>query len=139
MNKKWQIYEADTEETNRIAEKYKINKLLASIIVNRKIKDEDIEKFLHPTRQNFHDPFLMPDMDIAVDRIIKAIEKYMYYDNEADRLLEAVDNMLLNNRTAYYVAKDVVNLAERCGYEIENPINENTEITPALRSAFGLV
>ena len=23
MNKKWQIYEADTEETNRIAEKYK--------------------------------------------------------------------------------------------------------------------
>ena len=40
MNKKWQIYEADTEETNRIAEKYKINKLLASIIVNRKIKDE---------------------------------------------------------------------------------------------------
>ena len=43
MNKKWQIYEVDTEETNRIAEKYKINKLLASIIVNRKIKDEDIK------------------------------------------------------------------------------------------------
>lgn len=73
------------------------------------------------------------------DTIIKAIEKYMYYDNEADGLLEAVDNMLLNNRTAYYVAKDAVNLAERCGYEIENPINEDTEITPALRSAFGLV
>ena len=62
MNKKWQIYETDTEETERIAEKYKINELLASIIVNRKIKDEDIEKFLHPTRQNFHDPFLVPDM-----------------------------------------------------------------------------
>ena len=29
MNKKWQIYEVDTEETSRIAEKYKINKLLA--------------------------------------------------------------------------------------------------------------
>ena len=25
MNKKWQIYETDTEETKRIAEKYKIN------------------------------------------------------------------------------------------------------------------
>ena len=74
MNKKWQIYETDTEETKRIAEKYKINELLASIIANRKIKDEDIEKFLHPTRQNFHDPFLMPDMNIAVERIIKAIE-----------------------------------------------------------------
>ena len=74
MNKKWQIYETDTEETKWIAEKYKINELLASIIANRKIKDEDIEKFLHPTRQNFHDPFLMPDMNIAVERIIKAIE-----------------------------------------------------------------
>ena len=37
MNKKWQIYEANVEETNRIAEKYNINKLLASIIINRKI------------------------------------------------------------------------------------------------------
>lgn len=74
MNKKWQIYETDTEETKRIVEKYKINELLASIIVNRKIKDEDIEKFLHPTRQNFHDPFLMPDMNIAVERILKAIK-----------------------------------------------------------------
>ena len=42
MNKKWQIYETDTEKTKRIAEKYKINELIASIIVNRKIKDEDI-------------------------------------------------------------------------------------------------
>ena len=44
MNKKWQIYETDTEETKRIAEKYKINELLASIIVNRKIKDEEADK-----------------------------------------------------------------------------------------------
>ena len=74
MNKKWQIYEANVEETNRIAEKYNINKLLASIIINRKIQEENIEVFLHPTRQNFHDPFLMPDMNIAVERILKAIE-----------------------------------------------------------------
>ena len=88
MNKKWQIYETDTEETKRIAEKYKINKLLASIIANRKIKAEDIEKFLHPTRQNFHDPFLMPDMNIAVERIIKAIENnektIIYGDYDVD-------------------------------------------------------
>ena len=74
MNKKWQIYEANVEETNRIAEKYNINKLLASIIINRKIQEKNIEVFLHPTRQNFHDPFLMPDMNIAVERILKAIE-----------------------------------------------------------------
>ncbi len=74
MNKKWQIYEANTEEVNKIAEKYKISQLLSTIIVNRKIKDENIEVFLHPTRRNFHDPFLMPDMNIAVERILKAIK-----------------------------------------------------------------
>ena len=74
MNKKWQIYETNTEEVNKIAEKYKISQLLSTIIVNRKIKDENIEVFLHPTRINFHDPFLMPDMNIAVERILKAIK-----------------------------------------------------------------
>ena len=88
MNKKWQIYEANVEETNRIAEKYNINKLLASIIINRKIQEENIEVFLHPTRQNFHDPFLMPDMNIAVERILKAIENkektIIYGDYDVD-------------------------------------------------------
>ena len=74
MNKKWQIYQTNEEEVKKIAEKYKINQLLTSIIVNRKIEEEKIDVFLHPTRQNFHDPFLMPDMKIAVERILKAIE-----------------------------------------------------------------
>ena len=74
MNKKWQVYESKEIEVNRISEKYNVNRLLATILVNRKIKEEDIEVFLNPTRNNFHDPFLMPDMEIAVNRIIKAIK-----------------------------------------------------------------
>ena len=74
MNKKWQVYESNEIEINKISEKYNLNRLLATILVNRKIKEEDIEIFLNPTRHNFHNPFLMPDMEIAVDRIIKAIK-----------------------------------------------------------------
>lgn len=82
MNKKWQIYETDEEEVDRISQKYNLNKLLSSILINRNVKEEDIEVFLNPTRKNFHDPFLMPDMEIAVERIIKAInnkEKIIIY------------------------------------------------------------
>ena len=38
MNKKWQIYQTNEEEVKKIADKYQINQLLTSIIVNRKIE-----------------------------------------------------------------------------------------------------
>ena len=74
MNKKWQIRDTNQEEVNKIANKFNISKLLATIIVNKKIEENQIPVFLNPTRNDFHDPFLMPDMEIAVNRIIKAIK-----------------------------------------------------------------
>lgn len=75
MNKKWQIYESDENKINKIQEKYQLNKLLATILVNRDITEkEDIRLFLEPTRNDFHDPFLITDMKKAVERIIKAIQ-----------------------------------------------------------------
>lgn len=88
MKKKWQIYDIDEQEIEKISKKYNINKLLATILINRKIDEKNIEIFLNPTRKNFHDPFLMPDMNIAVDRIIKAIENkekiIIYGDYDVD-------------------------------------------------------
>ena len=83
MNKKWQIYETDKEKVEKISKKYNINELLATILINRNIVDEeDIRLFLEPTRADFHDPFLITDMEKAVNRIIKAInnqEKVIIY------------------------------------------------------------
>ena len=88
MTKKWQIYDVDEEKVNKISEEFKINKLLSSILVNRNIEEKDIKVFLNPTRENFHNPFLMPDMEIAVNRIIKAIENrekiIIYGDYDVD-------------------------------------------------------
>lgn len=88
MSKKWQIYETEETKIEKISKKYNINKLLASILINREIKETEIETFLHPTRNNFHDPFLMPDMEIAVERIIKAIQEnekiIIYGDYDVD-------------------------------------------------------
>ncbi len=83
MRKKWEYQECNQEEVEKIVNKFNISKLLATILVNRGITDEkEIEIFLNPTRNDFHDPYLMPDMKIAVDRIIKAInanEKVIIY------------------------------------------------------------
>lgn len=89
MNKKWECHVADNTEIERVIQEYKISRILATILVNRNItQKEEIEKFINPTRKDFHDPYLMPDMKKAVDRIIKAIEnkqKIMIYgDYDAD-------------------------------------------------------
>lgn len=74
MNKKWQYIENNKEEAVRISKKFNLNLITAQIIANRNLKDEQIQTFLNPTRENFYDPFLLPDMEKAVDRILKAIK-----------------------------------------------------------------
>ncbi len=89
MNKKWQVYQVENDEVEKLQEKYKINKLLATILVNRGIiEEEQIEKFLKPKRSDFYNPYGMPDMNIAVERIMKAIENkektIIYGDYDVD-------------------------------------------------------
>lgn len=89
MNKKWECYEIKQEEVKKFAQKYQLSELLAMILMNRNmLEKEQIDQFINPTRNDFHDPYLMPDMEIAVERIIKAIhekEKIMIYgDYDAD-------------------------------------------------------
>lgn len=101
MNKKWECSSADETKVNELIEKYKLSSILANILVKRDI--ENIDKFLSPTRHDFHDPFLMPDMDKAVQRLIKAIEdnqKIMIFgDYDADGITSiTVLKKFLNER-----------------------------------------
>lgn len=75
MNKKWQYADIDKENAKRIAEKFGLSEITAGIIANKHLTDEQIQIFLEPTRDNFYDPFLLPDMEKAVERIVNAIEK----------------------------------------------------------------
>ena len=89
MTKKWQIYQVENEKVEELQNKHNINKLLATILVNRGIVEEkQIEKFLQPKRSDFYNPYEMPDMEIAVKRIVKAIENkektIIYGDYDVD-------------------------------------------------------
>lgn len=75
MNKEWKIYEVDEKKVEEISSKYNLNKLISTILANRNITtEEEIRLFLSPTRKDFHNPFLITDMEKSVERIIKAIE-----------------------------------------------------------------
>ena len=118
MNKKWECYNLDNEKVEELVKKRHITNLLASILVNRGIIDgEKINVFLNPTRKDFYNPFLMPDMEIAVKRIVKAIEnkeKIMIYgDYDADGI------------TSITVLKKYLNeIGLKTGEYIPNRLNE---------------
>ena len=88
MSKKWEYYKENNDEADRLQEKFKINRLLATILANRGITEEKARVFLEPTRNDFHAPFNMPDMDKAVERILKAKENkekvIIYGDYDVD-------------------------------------------------------
>lgn len=89
MNKKWQICEINQDKVNEIKEQYNLSNLLATILVNKNITTkQNIELFLNPTRNDFYNPFLMNDMEIAINRIIKAMDNQekviIYGDYDVD-------------------------------------------------------
>ena len=89
MLKKWEFYDIDLNKVAIIKEKFNLPEIIATTLVNRGIvEDEKIRVFLNPTRNDFYNPFEMPDCEIAVDRIIKAIENnektIIYGDYDVD-------------------------------------------------------
>jgi single-stranded-DNA-specific exonuclease len=76
MDKKW-VYkpEADQQKTKALAETLNINHLLANLLVQRGIYTYDQAKtFFRPNLENLYDPFRMKDMNLAIERIEKAIQ-----------------------------------------------------------------
>jgi len=86
MINKW-IYttlsEQQVEIQNKLAEELSISPILARLLVQREIYTfNDARSFFRPDLADLHDPFLMADMDKAVERLTKAMrhnEKIMIY------------------------------------------------------------
>lgn len=84
MNFRWSAKELPNENlVNALSKEAKISAPLAAILIQRNILTaRDAEKFFSPKIEHLHDPFLMKDMEKAINRIEKAIagkEKILVY------------------------------------------------------------
>ncbi len=82
--KEWRIKKtADKDKINELSKILNIDKTLANLLLQRGIDNFDkAKKFFRANLNDLYDPFLMKDMDIAVERINKAIknnEKVLIY------------------------------------------------------------
>ncbi len=86
MTSKWNYLPLTSEEQileSELARRYANCTPVSELLVQRGITSlVEAEKFFHPSLRDLHDPFLMPDMDKAVDRLNRAMgskEKILVY------------------------------------------------------------
>lgn len=89
MQKRWNILSSETADVASLQASLKINPILCSILVQRGITDfEKAKEFFRPSLEHLHSPWLMKDMQKAVNRIISAFEKkekiLVYGDYDVD-------------------------------------------------------
>ena len=84
METKWILNQSvDKQQVAEIVEVLNIDENLATLLVQRGITNyEEAKSFFRPSLSQLHDPFLMKDMDKAVERVLRAIhdgEKVLVY------------------------------------------------------------
>lgn len=90
MDKKWVVKErGDSAVVKHLAGVLGVSESLANLMVQRNITSgEEASTFFNPSLNYLHDPFLMKDMNIAVDRISTAVKKnekiLVYGDYDVD-------------------------------------------------------
>lgn len=72
---KWVLREpSDPEKVDRLATEVGIDKVLADLLIKRGVETfAQARSFFRPSLDNLHDPFLMKDMDVAVERLHRAV------------------------------------------------------------------
>lgn len=75
MQKRWKLLNAEEEKVKKLQEALKISPVICKILVQRGFDTfEKAKDFFRPQLSQMHSPWLMKDVDKAVDRILLAIE-----------------------------------------------------------------
>ncbi len=138
IDKRWTLKSADEEVTNNIQEALGIHPALCRLLTQRGVSDFDTAKtFFRPELSHLHDPFLMKDMQKAVQRITDAIEWHERilvfgdYDVDGTTSVSVVYSFLRSQydgdlgyyiphryREGYGVSKEGIDYAKEHGYTL---------------------
>ena len=121
MKKKWTIKNKKTKNEiteEYIKQKYKLKNLIVKIIEQKNFKnEEELKVFLNPTRNDFYDPYLMPDMEKAVSRILKALKNNENITIFGDYDADGITSTTILKRFFHDINKE-------CNVYIPNRLNE---------------
>ena len=115
----WTIQTPDPIVVDRLQSELGCSQPIATILANRGFTEPGVaEQFLQATVTDGHDPFLLPDLDVAIDRLIQAIEGEEVITVYADRDIDGIAGAAILLRTC-------VNFGATVGYHVPGKYDKN--------------
>lgn len=113
MKKRWLIRQnGDFEKVDKLSSLLNIDEKIANLLVQRGVETfEEARVFFRPELSDLHDPFLMKDMDKAVNRLQRAIENneeiliFGDYDVDGTTAIAVIYNYIkrFHSKISFYV------------------------------------
>src|SRR5262245_34075668 len=128
----WKIAAPDSTLVRELAHSLKISGTLATLLVNRGVTNPTLaERFLSPRFDHLEDPFLMRDLQRAVDRIFVGVQRrekvLIYGDYDVDGttavviLRKALE--MLGCQTTYHIPRRFVD-----GYGMKSDVVQQAAV-----------
>jgi single-stranded-DNA-specific exonuclease len=128
--KRWTIKKHDHEQVRKLAAALEISPIVAALLIARGFDtEESAHKFLNPSYDDLHEPFLMKGMREAVGRILQAIEN-------KEKILIWGDYDVDGTTGTVVLRKALEILGAETGFHVPNRFTEGYGVNvPALEKA----
>src|SRR4249919_2513792 len=120
---RWESLTCDDAAAETLAAALKISPVVARLLCQRGLSDPELaDRFLNPSLDHLHDPMLLKDMDVAVERILGAIARQERIAIHGDYDVDGITSTVILRRALELLGADVIHFIPerlRDGYGLQ--------------------
>jgi single-stranded-DNA-specific exonuclease len=123
ISPRWDAQSCDEPAASRLADALAISPIVARLLCQRGLGDPELaSRFLNPSLDHLHDPMMLTDMPVAVDRVFAAIARRERIAIHGDYDVDGVTSTVILRRALELLGADVVHFIPerlRDGYGLQ--------------------
>ena len=106
---RWDTLDSDEAAVAKLAAALSVSPVVARLLCQRGLSDPELaDRFLNPSLDHLHDPMLLKDMDVAVDRILAALERKEKIAIHGDYDVDGVTSTVILRRALELLGGNVI-------------------------------
>jgi single-stranded-DNA-specific exonuclease len=106
---RWETLSCDEPAATELAAALGVSPIVARLLCQRGLSDpEAADRFLNPSLDHLHDPMRLADMGVAVDRIMRALERKEKIAIHGDYDVDGVTSTVILRRALELLGADVI-------------------------------